>query len=269
AMPGTGRCRRGRSGGRSWRPRAGGCLRGGGGRAAPPGSPPTRKKPGGGGAGKPPPPRGARRVRGARPKAARGAPPRPGRGRWRAPDLVKRQFPATRLNCKWYGDGTEIPTGEGKLYLASVMDAASRRILGFTLSEHHDAGAAYGALAMAITLRGGQVPGVIMHTDQGSEGGFNWSSQHLDLEVLRYGCRETPAGDSCDARADVVARQAVDRAARGSRAVLGGDRPRRVERGRGSRDGCVAGRWLEVVPAGWRDAAHLAGPAVGAVPVVR
>src|SRR6266566_3447864 len=100
-------------------------------------------------------------------------------------------------------------------------------------------------------------------------GGFNWSSQHLDLEVLRYGCREAPAGDSCDARADVVARQAVDRAARGSRAVLGSDRPRRVERGRGSRDGCVAGRWLEVVPAGWRDGAHLAGPAVGAVSVAR
>jgi transposase InsO family protein len=205
----------------------------------------------------------------ARPKRRRRATTRPGRGRWRAPDLVKRDFPATRLNCKWYGDGTEIPTSEGKLYLTSVMDAASRRILGFTLSEHHDAAAAYGALAMAITVRGGQAPGVIMHTDQGSEGGFNWSSQHLDLEVLRYGCREAPAGDSCDARADVVARQAVDRAARGSRAVLGSDRPRRVERGRGSRDGCVAGRWLEVVPAGWRDAAHLAGPAVGAVPVAR
>ena len=205
----------------------------------------------------------------ARPKRRRKSTTRPGRGRWRAPDLVKRQFPAARLNHKWYGDGTEIPTDEGKLHLVSVMEAASRRIVGFTLSERHDAATAYGALAMAITVRGGKVPGVIMHTDQGSEGGFNWSSQHLDLEVLRYGCREAPAGDSCDARADVVARQAVDGAARGSRAVLGGDRPRRVERGCGSRDGCVAGRWLEVVPAGWRDAADLAGPAAGAVPVAR
>jgi hypothetical protein len=67
----------------------------------------------------------------------------------------------------WYGDGTEIPTDEGKLHLVSVMEPASRRILGFTLSEHHDAAAAYGALAMAITARSGQVPGVIMHTDQG------------------------------------------------------------------------------------------------------
>jgi putative transposase len=103
----------------------------------------------------------------ARPKRRRRATTRPGRGRWRAPDLVKRDFPATRLNCKWYGDGTEIGTSEGKLYLTSVMDAASRRILGFTLSEHHDAAAAYGALAMAITVRGGQAPGVVFHTDQG------------------------------------------------------------------------------------------------------
>src|SRR5213592_311457 len=83
----------------------------------------------------------------ARPKKKRRATTRPGRGRWRAPDLVKRDFPAARINQKWYGDGTEIATGEGKLCLASVMDAASRRVLGFTLSEHHDAAAAYGALA--------------------------------------------------------------------------------------------------------------------------
>jgi len=42
---------------------------------------------------------------------------RPGRGRWRAPDLIGRQFPAGALNRKWYGDGTEIVTDEGKLHL--------------------------------------------------------------------------------------------------------------------------------------------------------
>jgi hypothetical protein len=92
---------------------------------------------------------------------------RPAKGRWRTPDLVKRDFPASQLNRKWYGDGTEIPTGEGKLYLASVLDMASRRVVGFALSEHHDAQLAYGALAMAVTVRGGQVPGVVFHTDQG------------------------------------------------------------------------------------------------------
>ena len=105
----------------------------------------------------------------ARRKRRRRSTTRPGKGRWRAPDLVKRDFPARQVNRKWYGDGTEIPTGEGKLYLASVMDMASRRVLGHALGEHHDAQLAYGALVMAVAVRGGQVPGVIMHTDQGSE----------------------------------------------------------------------------------------------------
>jgi putative transposase len=105
----------------------------------------------------------------ARPKRKRRATTRPGTGRWRAPDLVKRDFPAAKINQKWYGDGTDIDTDEGKLYLDSVLDAGSRRILGFALGEHHDTELAYGALAMAVAVRGGQVPGVIFHTDQGSE----------------------------------------------------------------------------------------------------
>jgi len=105
----------------------------------------------------------------ARRKEKRKGSTRPGRGRWRAPDLVKRKFAADGINRKWYGDGTEIATGEGKLYLDSVMDMGSRRILGHALGAHHDAALAYGALAMAVTVRGGTVPGVVFHTDQGSE----------------------------------------------------------------------------------------------------
>ncbi|TCC45419.1 hypothetical protein E0H73_44805 [Kribbella pittospori] len=74
---------------------------------------------------------------------------RAGRGRWRAPDLIGRDFATDRLNRKWYGDGTEITTDEGKLYLASVLDMGSRRIVGFALGEHHDAELAYNALVMA------------------------------------------------------------------------------------------------------------------------
>ena len=105
----------------------------------------------------------------ARRKKKRRSTTRPGKGRWHAADLVQRDFPAHKLNTKWYGDGTEIKTGEGKLYLASVLDMASRRVLGFALGEHHDAALAYGALAMAVAARGGQVPGVIFHSDRGSE----------------------------------------------------------------------------------------------------
>ena len=96
---------------------------------------------------------------------------RPGTGRWRAPDLVGRRFATQRVNRKWYGDGTEIPTDEGKLYLDSVLDMGSRRIAGFATGEHHDADLAQAALQMAVAVRGGKatVAGVIMHTDQGSE----------------------------------------------------------------------------------------------------
>jgi transposase InsO family protein len=105
----------------------------------------------------------------ARRKKRRKATTRPGKGRWRAPDLVRRDFPAAALNRKWFGDGTQIATDEGRLHLVSVLDVASRRVLGFALGERHDAALAYGALAMAIAVCGGQVPGVVFHTDQGSE----------------------------------------------------------------------------------------------------
>jgi putative transposase len=107
----------------------------------------------------------------ARRKRRRRQTTRQGRGRWRAPDLIKRDFATERLNHKWYGDGTEIPTDEGKLYLDSVLDMGSRRIAGFATGEHHDADLAQAALQMAVAIRGGKatVAGVIMHTDQGSE----------------------------------------------------------------------------------------------------
>jgi putative transposase len=107
----------------------------------------------------------------ARRKRARRGGTRPGKGRWRAPDLVGRRFATKRTNRKWYGDGTEIGTDEGKLHLASVLDMGSRRIVGFALGEHHDAELAYQALAMAVAVRGGReaIAGVILHTDQGSE----------------------------------------------------------------------------------------------------
>jgi putative transposase len=107
----------------------------------------------------------------ARRKRRRRQTTRQGRGRWRAPDLIHRDFGTDRLNHKWYGDGTEIPTDEGKLYLDSVLDMGSRRIVGFAIGEHHDADLAQAALQMAVAVRGGKdaLTEVLMHTDQGSE----------------------------------------------------------------------------------------------------
>jgi putative transposase len=91
------------------------------------------------------------------------------------------------VNTRWYGDGTEIATAEGKLHLASVLDMGSRRILGFALGEHHDAELAYSALVMAVAVRGGTVPGVIMHTDQGSE----YTARRFRQACTRLGIRQS------------------------------------------------------------------------------
>ena len=88
----------------------------------------------------------------------------------KAPDLLRRNFnPPAAPNVAWVGDLTEIPTDEGKLYWAAVLDLHSRRIVGFALGEHHDPQLATAALQTAIAVRGGNVAGVIFHTDQGGE----------------------------------------------------------------------------------------------------
>jgi putative transposase len=83
-------------------------------------------------------------------------------------DLVNRDFNAPAPNVKWCGDMTEIPTLEGKLYLADVEDLFSRRIVGFAMSDHPDAELARAALQVAVTVRGGSVDGVVFHSDRGS-----------------------------------------------------------------------------------------------------
>jgi putative transposase len=84
-------------------------------------------------------------------------------------DLVRRDFNAEQIDQRWCGDLTEIPTEEGKLYLATVLDLGSRRLPGFAMSEHHDSPLAKAALCMAAAVRGGDIDGVIFHTDKGGE----------------------------------------------------------------------------------------------------
>lgn len=86
------------------------------------------------------------------------------------PDLVRRDFTATAINVKWVGDITEIPTAAGKLYLATVIDLYSRRLLGAATSRHPDADLACAAIEMAVAVRGGvdAIRGVVFHSDRGS-----------------------------------------------------------------------------------------------------
>jgi transposase InsO family protein len=85
-------------------------------------------------------------------------------------DLVRRDFAvdAAAVNTGWCGDITYIPTWEGWLYLATVIDIASRRIVGFAMAEHLRAELACDALTNAIAARD-PAPGVIFHADRGCQ----------------------------------------------------------------------------------------------------
>jgi transposase InsO family protein len=88
----------------------------------------------------------------------------------KAPDLLRRNFtPPARPDVAWVGALTEIPNDEGPFYLASVLDLHSRRAVGYAMDAHHDAQLATAALRVAIAVRGGDVAGVIFHSDQGGE----------------------------------------------------------------------------------------------------
>jgi hypothetical protein len=94
-----------------------------------------------------------------------------------APDLVQRRFTPEEPNQLWSGDITYIATDEGWLYLAAVIDLFSRQVVGWSLQPHMQTSLVKDALAMAWWRRR-PPPGLIFHSDRGSQGGFNWSSQH-------------------------------------------------------------------------------------------
>jgi putative transposase len=84
-----------------------------------------------------------------------------------APDLVDRDFSATRPNQLWVADITFVPTLAGFLYLAVVLDAWSRKVVGWAMANHLRAELVLDALGMAVGQR--QPRDVIHHSDQGSQ----------------------------------------------------------------------------------------------------
>jgi putative transposase len=96
-------------------------------------------------------------------------------GSRQAPDLVERNFTAAAPDLLWVADITYIPTWTGFLYLAVVLDAFSRRIVGWSVATTLAKQLVLDALNMALVAR--RPSGVIHHSDQGSQPGFNQSSQ--------------------------------------------------------------------------------------------
>jgi transposase InsO family protein len=84
-------------------------------------------------------------------------------------DLVKRSWDTGKLNQVWVSDITYLRTWQGWLYLAVVLDAHSRRVIGWAIDEHMRADLVEDALRMAIALRGELPSGVIFHADRGTQ----------------------------------------------------------------------------------------------------
>jgi transposase InsO family protein len=104
-----------------------------------------------------------------------------------APDLVKRQFDTPAPDRLWVADISYLRTWEGFLYLAVVIDACTRRVVGWAMADHLRRELVLDALGIALQQRK-PGPGLIHHSDHGVQPGLNRSSQHLEREV-RYGTR--------------------------------------------------------------------------------
>ena len=111
-----------------------------------------------------------------------------------ANDLVDRNFHADRPNMLWVADITYVPTWAGFLYLAVVLDAFSRRIVGWAMGHTLKAGLVLDALNMALGQR--KPSGVIHHSDQGSQ----YTSIAFGLRCKEAGVRPSmgSVGDAYD-----------------------------------------------------------------------
>ena len=183
----------------------------------------------------------------ARAKRRRRSLTRPDKAAAPIPGLVKRDFTAAAINEKWCGDLTEIPCDEGTLYLATVEDLASRRLPGFALGEHHDAELAAGARKMAAATRGGNIRGVVFHSDKGGE----YTGDHFEATCVALGV--TQSMGRVGSALDNAAAESFTRPSSGSCCPGGTSRPRtrpdaKLPRSSTATTGCVDTARVRCVP---------------------
>lgn len=112
-----------------------------------------------------------------------------------AANLLARQFSPIRANIAWAADITYVPTVEGWLYLATVIDLYSRKIIGWSMDKRMKTGLVIDALTMAIKSRQPQ-PGLIHHSDRGVQ----YASDKYQALLKQHGMRSSMSakGDCYD-----------------------------------------------------------------------
>ena len=194
---------------------------------------------------------------------------RPNPAHQRRPDLVCRDFTAAGPDRLWVADFTYVRCWEGMTYFSFVIDVWSRRIVGWQLASHMPTDLVSDALRMALSRRrhGADVE-LVHHSDAGSQGGFNRSSQR-SIERGCDGREEKAAVGSGWSACDAIAGTSAGGAEGAPPAVLGGDHAGAVQRGGRGGGGRVGRGRRPMVSGGWRDAVGHARCAVGAIPVIR
>ena len=103
------------------------------------------------------------------------------------PDLVERHFDRGRLDAVWFTDITYLTCGEGDMFLCAIRDGHSRKVLGYSVSDHIGAEMVTAAIDRAVATRGGQCRDTILHSDRGGE-----YTAHLTVAAcLRHGLRRS------------------------------------------------------------------------------
>jgi transposase InsO family protein len=116
-----------------------------------------------------------------------------------ASDLVERDFERAKVDELWIGDATYIWTDEGWCFLATVIDACSRRLLGWSITDHLRTALCLDALKAAVATRGGRTKlalGVVFHTDHGTQ----YTADAFTTSCRSFGITQSmgTVGDSYD-----------------------------------------------------------------------
>ena len=113
-----------------------------------------------------------------------------------AENLLNQEFTAEQPNQKWVSDVTFIPTRQGWLFLAAILDLCSRRIVGWSMGNKHDAELVENALNMAFGHRGDAIKGVMLHSDQSSQ--YASATYQKLLHTLGIVCSMSRKGNCWD-----------------------------------------------------------------------
>jgi hypothetical protein len=195
----------------------------------------------------------------------------PGKDGHRARDLLNRTFTATAPNSVWIADFTYVRAWAGFVYVAFVVDVFAQRIIAWHASTSKTTPLVLTPVRMATWQRAhdGQPVArgqLIHHHDAGSQGGFNWSSQHLEMTEVFDGSTAAASRSGFAAR-DALTGSAYPGKACGAR-VLVSDRAGQAQRGRRAHRRRVDAGRFALVSARWRHAAVEPGRTVRPLPVV-